>query len=104
MKKIAPLTLTLALAAAACTAPYAGTPAPDLAPGAPIDGPCSADNAQDLIGEQATSDLGLRIMQRTAARALRWIQPDQAVTMDYRPDRVNVHLDASNRVERITCG
>ena len=94
----------LAFTAAACAAPQAGDPNADIPERAPIDGPCHADNVQDLIGQQATGDLGARVLQRTDARTLRWIQPGQAVTMDYRTDRVNVHLDEQNRVQRIDCG
>lgn len=93
-----------ALAASACAAPQDGGYDRDIPSRAPMDGPCHADNVEDLIGQQATGDLGTRIMQRTDARSLRWIQPGQAVTMDYRADRVNVHLDAQNRVGRINCG
>ena len=35
---------------------------------------------------------------------MRSIKPGQAVTMDYREDRVNVYQDASGNIERISCG
>ena len=36
--------------------------------------------------------------------AIRVIRPDQAVTQDFRPDRLNVELDAVDNVTRIYCG
>jgi len=35
---------------------------------------------------------------------IRVIRPDQAVTQDFRPDRLNVELDAEDNVTRIYCG
>lgn len=34
----------------------------------------------------------------------RMIRPDTAVTQDYRPERLNVHINAKGRIERIACG
>ena len=40
----------------------------------------------------------------SGAKSMRSIKPGQAVTMDYREDRVNVYQDASGNIERISCG
>ncbi len=34
----------------------------------------------------------------------RIIHPDTAVTRDYRADRLNVHVNARGRIERVDCG
>jgi hypothetical protein len=80
------------------------TPFNDDTPPVGGDGRCEADAAQSLVGRPATADLGAEALRLTGARALRWIQPGQAVTMDYRADRLNIKLDGENRVEEITCG
>lgn len=67
-------------------------------------GDCEASRAQTLIGRTASSELGAEAQRLTGGVAIRWIQPGQAVTMDYRTDRINIELDARNRVIRITCG
>ena len=67
-------------------------------------GACNAARAQALIGRIATTELGSEAARLTGASALRWIQPNTAVTMDYRPDRLNIELDAQNRITRIRCG
>ena len=65
---------------------------------------CNADAAQDMIGERATQEVGTRLLEMTGARTLRWVPPDTAVTMDYRPDRLTVTYDGDYMIERITCG
>ncbi|MBA3676342.1 MAG: hypothetical protein H0W74_02925 [Sphingosinicella sp.] len=72
--------------------------------GASPTGPCDASRAQSLIGRSGTGQLGADALRRTGARDIRWIQPGQAVTMDFRADRLNIELDAGNRVVRFTCG
>jgi hypothetical protein len=65
---------------------------------------CNAEGLADLVGREATGAVGTEAVRRSGSRTLRWIRPGDAVTMDYRPDRLNVHLDARNRVERFACG
>ena len=67
-------------------------------------GMCNAEPAQSLVGQQATAEIGQRIMTLTKARQLRWGAPGTAMTMDFRQERVNVFYDQSMRIERITCG
>ena len=65
---------------------------------------CDAARADTLIGSPATASLGTQVLKLTGARALRWIQPGTMVTMDYRADRLNIRLDANNRITKIDCG
>ena len=67
-------------------------------------GACNANGPNDLIGRQASAELGADAMRRSRATRLRWIQPGDVVTMDYSESRLNIHLDSRNRVERIVCG
>ena len=67
-------------------------------------GACQAEGLGDLVGKPATAQLGAEAMRRSGATRLRWIQPGDAVTMDYSESRLNIHLDAGNRVERLACG
>lgn len=67
-------------------------------------GVCNADALNDLVGRQASAELGADAMRRSRATRLRWIQPGDVVTMDYSESRLNIHLDSRNRVERIVCG
>ncbi|TPG21850.1 peptidase inhibitor I78 [Sphingomonas koreensis] len=65
---------------------------------------CKADGLDDLVGKAATAELGAAALDRSGAKSLRWIQPGTMVTMDFRRDRLNLHLDAGNVVTRINCG
>lgn len=92
----AALTLALSAGLAACTTTES-PPSPPAEAGA-----CNADAAQSLVGKPASSAEEARAA--SGARAMRVVRPGQAVTMDYRPDRLNVELDASDIVVRISCG
>ncbi len=66
--------------------------------------PCDAARVQSMIGQVATQALGTEAVRASGARTMRWITPGGAYTMDYRTDRLNIHLDAQNRITRIDCG
>lgn len=70
----------------------------------PPTGTCNAAAAQRLVGQPADNDLGFEAQRLTGARSLRWIRPGDAVTMDYRPDRLNIELDERHLVARFRCG
>ena len=90
----------LALTIGAC----APMPPAGPMPVEPDGGVCSVDRTGPLIGRVASVELGAEALRLTGARGIRWIQPGQAVTMDYRPDRLNISLDAQNRVIDFGCG
>jgi hypothetical protein len=57
-----------------------------------------------FIGQQATAELGQRMLAASGARILRWVPKGGAITMDFSPARLTVQLDGSNRVETARCG
>lgn len=69
---------------------------PDNRPAPPDD--CGASQYQSLIGTPVDP------AAFAGHAALRIIPPGTAVTMDYRPDRLNVETDDSGIITRITCG
>ena len=89
------------LVAAACTAQAGGG---DVAAPGSETGTCVAQRANGLTGQPASQELGAEALRLTGARALRWVYPGQAVTMDFRPDRLNVKLTGEGRVESFRCG
>ncbi|HTL14874.1 MAG TPA: I78 family peptidase inhibitor, partial [Thermomonas sp.] len=93
------LALLPALALAACAAPPAAPPAPQ-----PDAAACRAEAANGWIGRPADAAAVDAIRAATGAASARWLKPGDAMTMDYRGDRVNVFEDAAGRIERITCG
>ncbi len=89
---LAALTLT------ACSPqPVQSTPPPE-------GGACDAAATQGLVGRQASPWLGREAQRLAGAGTWRWLRPGQIVTMEYRADRLNLKLDARDRVEAITCG
>lgn len=95
MMRPAPLLALLPLAACMTTPKAEG-----LADGAG----CGDAKAADLIGKRWTEALRAPTQKRTGARDLRVIAPGDAVTMDYRPDRLNIETDAEGKVVRLKCG
>lgn len=89
-----------ALAVSACAATGTGeapvTSLPGYEPGADT---CGARAREYLIG-QPVREVDLDSL----ARLVRPIAPGQPVTMDHRPDRLNLDLDGDGVIVRIWCG
>ena len=86
----------LTLAGTGCSHLESTPPAPT--------GDCNAQPAQMLVGRQGGPALAQEAQRLANAAAVRWLRPGQIVTMEFRADRLNIHLDAQEKVERITCG
>ena len=67
-------------------------------------GPCTADAAQAWLGKPASAANVDAAFKASGAKTLRTLKPGDAMTMDYREDRVNVLQDAAGNIERISCG
>jgi hypothetical protein len=65
---------------------------------------CRSEGLDAFVGQPATAELGREILAKSGAKVLRWLQPGQIVTMEFRFDRVNVKLDSQNKVAAVTCG
>ncbi len=96
------MALTGALALAAC-APVEGvmTPlAPEL-PAVPVGAAdtCGAAPYAYLVDGPATALERVLIM-----RPIRLIRPGTAITEEFSPGRLNIHIDASETVAALTCG
>ena len=59
---------------------------------------CGADALQGLVGKPADVLLGMTFDADT-----RILRPGMPVTMDYRPDRLNIEIDADERIVRVHC-
>ncbi len=65
---------------------------------------CTTDRLGSYVGKTATTAMGADIVRDANAASLRWIRPGDAVTMDYRRDRINVKLDNAIVVTGFSCG
>jgi hypothetical protein len=88
---------------AACTTAASGGEEPPI-PERGTGRTCDAAKAQSLVGRVASEALAAEAMRLSGAGALRWVPMGAMVTMDYRPDRLNIHLGPRNEVTRIACG
>lgn len=86
MKYAVPFLLLLA----SCTS--SEIPTRDLVPN------CGALGYLSFIGSPVT-----RLEAQELPRAARILRPDQAISLDYSPDRLTVDVDESGRVSSITC-
>ncbi len=95
---------SLVLSVALLTGCSTSTNASGAAASPPAAGQCNADAVQWAVGQDNTEEVGRRIWRESGAGLIRPIGPNQAVTMDYRADRVNVTIDKDNRITRVSCG
>ena len=65
---------------------------------APSEDSCNANQYASLIGQDATALERVMILGQ-----VRVIRPGQAVTMDFRPERINFNIDANNLIAGISC-
>ena len=60
---------------------------------------CKSLQYLSLVGSRADA-----VPAGTFPEGARVIRPDTMVTRDYRPERLNVHVNQKGRIERIDCG
>lgn len=65
---------------------------------------CNDSKGQTAVGQTATQSVVDKTIADTGSRNARVIKPGQAVTMDYREDRVNINVDAKNVIVSVKCG
>jgi len=64
---------------------------------------CGADQAQPFHGQPLTQETRARIEAIAPPDGVRFIRPGEPVIQDLRAGRLNIELDAEDRVERIDC-
>ncbi|WP_272848199.1 I78 family peptidase inhibitor [Paracoccus saliphilus] len=87
------LSLMSGLALAACEpVPESSTPELDLPQN------CGAEELQDLVGQPKSV-----LDSKDFPAGTRIIGPGDAVTADYRADRLNIEINRDDRIEKIGC-
>ncbi len=59
---------------------------------------CGAGELQGLVGQPASVLTTMKFRLDT-----RILRPGMAVTMDFRPDRLNIDIDAGEKITRVYC-
>jgi hypothetical protein len=85
---------------AACAAAPADPPVHGVTPGHK----CQTEGTDRFVGLEGSSANGAAIKRASHAAVLRWAPPGVMLTMDYREDRVTVHLDGAHKITEIRCG
>lgn len=70
---------------------------------APENVDCGASALAAYVGVQSADDVMNTIRKWRGENPVRVLSPGSAMTMDYRPGRLNVFLDAQGRIEKFTC-
>jgi hypothetical protein len=103
-KLLSPVVAGLLLAGCAgLNSPPPHEPAPPP-PRVETRGECGAGQVQDRVGREFSEALGEAIQAESGAATMRVIRPGEAVTLDYRADRLNVRLDENDIITEIGCG
>ena len=70
----------------------------------PIETQCVAGAGAWAIGRAPSDQVAEQVRIDTRSNAVRVIRPGDAVTMDYRGDRVNIKVNERNAIVGVTCG
>lgn len=65
---------------------------------------CGASKLGSYKGQAPAADTMAKIKQTIGHDRIRTINPGDAVTMDFRPDRLNVEVGEDGRIKRLRCG
>ena len=77
--------------------------APPPPPGAPSSS-CDASKAQFVIAAPATNEALEQARVAARAESARFLRPDEPITTEHLPSRLNLRLDQRNRVASAYCG
>lgn len=64
---------------------------------------CDSSAIDDFVGRQRSPEVEAELLEASRAATVRWVPQGTAVTMEFRSDRVTAYLDASSRIESISC-
>lgn len=64
---------------------------------------CGAAKVSAYVAQEATPAVRARLAADVGHDRIRWVGPDTAVTMDFRPDRLNVELDSAGVITGGKC-
>lgn len=70
----------------------------------PIDEMCDASRVEVHRGNRFSDALEREMLVASQARQVRVIHPGESYTLDYRPDRLTISVNAGGRINGVNCG
>lgn len=65
---------------------------------------CDAQHVGPLIGKTRSPEVEAEAKRLTGANVVRWLEPNAIVTMEFRADRLNLHLGTNGKIGSARCG
>lgn len=96
--------LTIAATALLASGCMEDMPRPEPGPGGPPPRECRNAGLGQFTGRPMNPRLRARLQRVSGAATVRVVRPDEAVTMDFRADRLTVSLDERGRIRTARCG
>ncbi len=65
---------------------------------------CQEEAVVGYVGKEASDAMVKEIVEKSGSKSFRVLAPQDAATMDYRTDRVNIMTDEKGLIIRVRCG
>ncbi len=65
---------------------------------------CNAGAVSGLVGKTRSAEVETEALKLSGAKTVRWLTPESMMTMDFRPDRLNLHLGTDGTIGSARCG
>lgn len=96
--------LLAAIVLVGCTNTGTSSSEPETAAAPNLDGRCESSGANFAIGKAASNELLEQARKASGAQLARILKPNDAVTLEYRSERLNLHADEKGVISRVNCG
>ncbi|HEX8301798.1 I78 family peptidase inhibitor [Sphingomonas sp.] len=77
---------------------------PETAGATPPGVECNSNGLESLIGKPRSAAVAEEAKRLSGANAVRWLTPGMMVTMEFRADRLNLHLGTDGKIGSARCG
>jgi len=98
------VTLLAAAVLAGCSSSGGTSKASEPVAAATTDGRCDASGADFAVGKPASADLLEQARKASGSQLARILKPTDVITLEYRSERLNMHVDDKGVVSRVNCG